>query len=90
MGTNNCLDRTNSKFLVPGKVNHDFQPFASPLAIMHDTVGKGEELILQGQEGQELSASTDPSQLILKMTSEHQTVDPTNKIMGNDHDVIFV
>ena len=26
------------------------------------------------------------SQLILKMTSENQTVDHTNKIMGNDHD----
>ncbi len=52
--------------------------------------GKGEELRLQSQEDQELSAAAGASQLILKMTSEHQTVDHTNKIMGNDHDVIFV
>jgi hypothetical protein len=48
--------------------------------------GKGEELWLQSQEDQELSAAAGASQLILKMTSEHQTVDHTNKIMGNDHD----
>ncbi len=52
--------------------------------------GKGEELRLQSQEGQELSADAGVSQLILKMTSEHQTVDHTNKIMGNDHGTIFV
>jgi hypothetical protein len=55
------------------------------------TGGKGEELRLQSQEIQELSAAADPSQLILKMSSEHpdQTVDHTNKIMWNDHDAIF-
>jgi hypothetical protein len=52
--------------------------------------GKGEEFRLQSQEGQELSADTGPNQLILKMTSDHQTVDHTNKIMGNDDDTIFV
>ena len=57
---------------------------------MPDAGGKGEKLRLQSQEGQELSAAAGASQLILKMTSEHQTVDHTNKIMGNDHDVIFV
>ena len=41
---------------------------------------------LQSQEGQELSAAAGASQLILKMTSEHQTVDHTNNIMGNDLD----
>ncbi len=45
---------------------------------------------LQSQEGQELSTGGGGRQFILKMTSEHQTVDHTNKIMGNDHDVIFV
>ncbi len=54
---------------------------------MSDTGGKGEELRLQSQEGQELSAPAGPSQLILKMTSEKQTVDHTNKI---HHDTIFV
>jgi len=44
--------------------------------------GKGEELRLQSQECQELSAGAGASQLILKMTSEHQTVDHTNKIMA--------
>jgi hypothetical protein len=52
--------------------------------------GKGEELRFQSQEDQELSTSAGESKLILKMTSEHQTVDHTNKIMGSDHDVIFV
>jgi hypothetical protein len=52
--------------------------------------GKGEELRLQSQEDQELSAAAGANQLILKITSEHQTVDHTNKIMGNDHDAIFV
>jgi hypothetical protein len=52
--------------------------------------GRGEEMWLQSQEGQELSASTGPRQLNLKMTSEHHTVDHTNKIMGNDHDSIFM
>jgi hypothetical protein len=50
---------------------------------MSDTDGKEEELWFQSQEYQELSATAIPSQLILKMTSEHQTVDHTNKIMGN-------
>ena len=48
------------------------------------------ELRLQSQEGQELSTAAGASQRILKMTSEHQTVDHTNKIMGRDHDAIFV
>jgi hypothetical protein len=53
---------------------------------MWDTIGKGEKFRIQSQERQELSATPGPSQLILKMTSDHQTVDHTNKI---DHDVIF-
>jgi hypothetical protein len=48
--------------------------------------GKGEELWYQSQEGQE----SGPRELNLKVTSDHQTVDHTNKIMGNDHDSIFV
>jgi hypothetical protein len=47
-------------------------------------------LRLQSQEDQELIAAVGASQLILKMTGEHQTVDHTNLIMGNDHDTIFV
>jgi hypothetical protein len=54
---------------------------------MQDAGGKEEELRLQSQEDQELSTGAGPSKLILKMTSEHQTVDHTNKI---DHDTIFV
>ena len=57
---------------------------------MPDAGGKGEKLRLQSQEVQELSAVAGASQIILKMTSEHQTVDHTNKIMGSDHDAIFV
>ena len=54
--------------------------------------GRERSFGLRVQEGQEfkLSASTGPRKLNLKMTSEHQTVDRTNKIMGNDHDSIFV
>ena len=37
-----------------------------------------------------LSVSVTGTQLIFKMSSENQTVDYTNKIMGNDHDTIFV
>ena len=50
----------------------------------------GEELWLQSQEGQELSAAAAAGQLILKMITEHQTVDHRNKLMGNDPDSIFV
>jgi hypothetical protein len=57
-------------------VNHD-----SPRFVHAD--GKGEELLLQSQDGQELSAAPGASQLIQKMTSEHQTVDHTNKIMSD-------
>jgi hypothetical protein len=39
-------------------------------------------LRLQSREGQELSAAADACQLILKMSSEDQTVDPRNKLMG--------
>ncbi len=52
--------------------------------------GKGEELRLQSQEDQELSAGAGASQLILEMISEQQTVDHTNKIMSSDHGAIFV
>jgi hypothetical protein len=52
--------------------------------------GGGEELRLQSREGQELSAAAAQCRLTLKMSSEDQTVDPRNKIMGNDHDTIFV
>ena len=52
--------------------------------------GKGEEWWFQSQEDQELSSSPGPRKLNLKMSSDHQTVDHKNKIMGNDHDSIFV
>ncbi len=48
-------------------------------------VGGGEELRLQSREYQELSAAAVAGQLILKMSSEHQTVDHRKKVMGNDH-----
>jgi heterodisulfide reductase subunit A-like polyferredoxin len=41
--------------------------------------GKGEELWFQSQEDQELSAAPGARQLIMKMSSDHQTVDHTNK-----------
>ena len=44
--------------------------------------GGGEELRLQSQDDQELSADESSSQLILKMISEDQTVDHTNVLMG--------
>ena len=50
----------------------------------------GEELRLQSREGQELSAAAAAGQLILKMSSEDQTMDPRDKLMGNDHGTIFV
>jgi hypothetical protein len=53
-------------------------------------IRRGEELRLQSPEGRELSAAAAAGQLILKMSSEHQTVDHRNKLMGNDHDTIFV
>ncbi len=46
-------------------------------------------LYLQSQEGQKLSAAAAAGQLILKMSSDHQTVDHRNKIMGNDPDSIL-
>ena len=52
--------------------------------------GGGEELRLQSREGQELSTAAAACQFILKMSSEDQTVDPTNKLMGNDHGTIFL
>jgi hypothetical protein len=52
--------------------------------------GGGEELRLQSREGQELSAAAATCQLILKMSSEDQTVDPRNKLMEKDHGTIFV
>ena len=52
--------------------------------------GGGEELQLQSQEDQELSAGTPARQLILNMNSEDQTVDHTNMLLWNDHDTIFV
>ena len=52
--------------------------------------GKGEELRLQSQKDQELSVASGTIQLIPKMTSEYQTGDHTNKIIGNNHDTIFV
>ena len=45
---------------------------------------------LQSREDQDLSAAATAGQLILKMNSEHQTVDHRNKFMGNDHGTIFV
>jgi hypothetical protein len=43
--------------------------------------GGGEELRLQSQQGQELSAAVTAHPLILKMSSEDQTEDHTNKLM---------
>ena len=57
---------------------------------IHDVDGKGEELRLQSQEDQELRTVGGPRQLILKVVSEDQTMDDTNKIMGNDHNTIVV
>jgi hypothetical protein len=53
-------------------------------------VGGVEELQLQSQEGQELSATSSSREQTLKMSSEDQTVDHTNMLMGNDHYTIFV
>jgi hypothetical protein len=41
-----------------------------------------------GWEGRRVTTSESTRQLILEMTSDHQTVDHTNKIMGNDHDAV--
>ena len=49
-----------------------------------------EELLLQSREDQELSAAAAAGHLILKMSSEHQTVDHRNKLLGIDHGTIFV
>ena len=49
-----------------------------------------EELLLESQEGQELSAGANARQLVLNMSSEDQTVDHTYMLMGNDHDTIFI
>jgi hypothetical protein len=43
-----------------------------------------------GWEGRRVTTSESTRQLILEMTSDHQTVDHTNKIMGNNHDSILV
>jgi hypothetical protein len=53
---------------------------------MVERVGGGGELQLQSQEGQELSVVEVSRQLIFKRSSEDQTVDYTNMIMGYDHD----
>ena len=45
---------------------------------------------IQSLQDQELRVDVDGHQLIFKMSSEYQTVDHTNKIMGNDHETIFV
>ena len=47
-------------------------------------------MLLESQEGQELSAGAAASQLVLNMSSEDQTVDHTYMLMGNDHDTIFI
>jgi len=47
-------------------------------------------LRLQSREGQELSTAAAAYQLILKMSSEDQTVDPRNNVMGSDHGTICV
>jgi hypothetical protein len=52
--------------------------------------GGREELLLESQEGQELSAGAAARQLVLNMISEDQTVDHTYMLMGNDHDRIFI
>ena len=52
--------------------------------------GGREEFHLESQEVQELSAAAAARQLVLNMSSEDQTVDHTNMLMGNDHDTIFI
>ncbi len=52
--------------------------------------GGREELLLESQEDQELSAGASTRQLVLNMISEDQTVDHTYMLMGNDHDTIFI
>ena len=52
--------------------------------------GGGKELWLESREGQELNAASAGNLLIFKISSDHHTVDHTNKLMGNDHDTIFV
>ncbi len=93
----NCGKKTNWKILVPGNVNHDSPSFFGSDKTnfiqrknARHAGGKGEELRLQSQEDQELGVAAGTNQLILKMTSEYQTGDHTNKIMGSDHDTIFV
>ena len=52
--------------------------------------GGAEEFRHQSPQDQELSVAVAGHQLIFKMSSEHQTVDHTNKMTGNDHDMILV
>ncbi len=52
--------------------------------------GGREELLIESQEGQELSAGSVERQLVLNMSSEDQTVDHTYMLMGNDHETIFI
>ena len=52
--------------------------------------GGEEELRYQSRQYQELSTDVTGHQLIFKMSCEDQTVDHTKKVMGKDHDTIFV
>ena len=52
--------------------------------------GGREELLLESQEGQELSSGAAARELVLNMSSEDQAVDHTYMLMGNDHDTIFI
>ena len=53
-------------------------------------ISGGEELRFSNREDQELRAYVEGNKPIFKMSSENQTENHTNKIMGNDHDSIFV
>ena len=101
----NCGNKFWKQILVPGLLFHDSPTFfradklgqfvRSPssqkqIPCLLTAEGRERSCGLQVQEGQELSAAAGPRQLNLKMTSEHQTVDRTNKVMGNDHDSIVV
>ncbi len=53
-------------------------------AIVFDKWGGGEGLCLHSQEGQDLCACAAAEELIFNTSSEHQTVDLSNKCMTKD------
>jgi hypothetical protein len=53
-------------------------------AMAFETWGGGEGLCLHSQEGQDLCACTAAEELIFNTSSQHQTVDLSNKCMTKD------